>query len=400
MKIWTVIAVVAVLFYSSIAQADDPKTLYMHGSQVNLRSKPSSKGTVVGKIGIGTACTLLGNEKRGWVHLKCGELQGYTLGRFLKSDKPELQPLLDQAKATDKPAQERLNSALRAVALKPDNSEATNLLRSTFIEAEFAAMDKYRQDKKTLAGRNAQVKCHSQKDIEACTLKAVEATVFDWHVWKVRAKDFVSVMQRNDQLHVMAGEFKPGDKAKTASISVITARSFKPAPQLGPVLQKGARKGKSSGSPPLDAAALAALKELPRKWYLIRGVPEDPHYYLRCNGSLSTLSKEISLGDKQLYPSASLSEDRHHDTAYFEILAASKSGFRYSLTVRRAGFEGAKGEKVVVSYPHSGKFDFIGYWKGLGSSKNYGVWIGAESNKKQHFRIEQEKNCKDEDGPL
>ena len=26
--------------------------------------------------------------------------------------------------------------------------------------------------------------------------------------------------------------------------------------------------------------------------------------------------------------------------------------------------------------------------------------VDTESNKKQHFRIEQEKDCKDEDGPL
>ncbi len=388
----------ALLLWASAGLAGEGKTLYLHASEVNLRAKPTTRAKVAGKITIGTACELLGKKKRVWVHLRCGDLEGYTLGKFLEESAPRLEPLLDQARDQKRSAKDRLNAAMRAIALDADNAEARSLLRMTYLDVEFALLQEAREDGKGSAPRQMEVDCKSGT-IGSCVRKAMDAIAHEWHAWHIRGSDFLSILYFNERLHLVAGGFSEGEKKGKARATITITKSYKASPSLLAVLQKGSHKAESSHIFPLDSESLALLLRFPKTWYPIDGVPEDPHYFVECGTSLHVGSREISIDEKGIFPVAGFSEDRWQDTASYHILSLRRSGFNYTMKVQRAHFGDAKVETIRIEYPQEGMFENISYWKGDGKGRNYGKWIGGQNNTDQNFPIREEKDCPEEDGP-
>jgi hypothetical protein len=145
------------------------KTLYVQVSTMNLREDANASAKVLKRVPIATVCQVLEEKKDGWAHLKCGDDQGYSKLELLGEAKPELAPLLEQAKAA-KTAQDKLNFALRAATLVPANDEAHQLVKQSFFDAEFESLAQVRAKRKKNAAplRVEKTSCASSTTPYAC----------------------------------------------------------------------------------------------------------------------------------------------------------------------------------------------------------------------------------------
>jgi len=147
---WSVfVSVLAVVGTEGLARAGQPadagvagkpeKVLYIQGSEVNLRTGPSKTAEVAGKVVIGTECKELAGKpaEKGWVKLKCGESEGYTLKGLVSGDPPDFDRLLEQAQDESKGPQARYDAAMRAGCMKPQDPAAGKALQDAFYNLQF-----------------------------------------------------------------------------------------------------------------------------------------------------------------------------------------------------------------------------------------------------------------------
>ncbi len=173
--------------------------VYITGSSVNLRAQPGTTAEKVKQLPIATECQVAEQNPEGWARVRCGESAGWTRAELLSPTRPTLEPLLARAEDKALPPKERLEAALRAVALSPSHPKADALVRETFFAAEWKNLET------TLAkGTRASHYLTSCSASAGATLDDAECAAralgpvdsFLWHRIEVdrKAKRFVSVV--------------------------------------------------------------------------------------------------------------------------------------------------------------------------------------------------------------
>ncbi|MFY0574500.1 hypothetical protein ACN28S_09205 [Cystobacter fuscus] len=216
---------------------------------MNLRGGESTDGEVVKKVLIGTECQKLeGAQKKGWVRLKCGEAEGFTLEKLVGADKPNLEALLAQAQDAAKSTKERLDAAARAATLDPQNEQASQLLTQLFFDVNFEQLAK--DKRKGGLHESFLVLCNPRgmqdsRTHEQCLTDELEKIEYDWHQLRIRDDRFVSAMFREGNLVVYTGymkarakgRFDPGDDE--FNIIIESRSSSTVSDTLKACLQKG-----------------------------------------------------------------------------------------------------------------------------------------------------------------
>ncbi|OJH39454.1 hypothetical protein [Cystobacter ferrugineus] len=286
------------------SRAQEAGSVYIQGSEVNLRGSASTDGEVVKKVLIGTECQKLeGAQKKGWVRLKCGEAEGFTLEKLVGADKPNLEALLAQAQDAAKSTKERLDAAARAATLDPQNEQASQLLAQLFFDVNFEQLAK--DKRKGGLHESFLVVCNqtimrSNFTHEECLTRELEKIEYDWHQLRIRDNHFVSAMFREGNLVVYTGHMKSRAKGRfdpeddEFNVIVESRSSSTVSDALRNSLQKGARVSdpsenkysliddESADMPTLTPAAYQLLRSLPSVWYNLQEQSGEKFILVNC----------------------------------------------------------------------------------------------------------------------
>ncbi|WP_257457184.1 SH3 domain-containing protein [Archangium lipolyticum] len=241
--------------------------VFIQGSEVNLRDTPGTEGEVVRKVSIGTECQRVKDAPDGWVRLTCGDVEGFTLRSLVSEDKPDFDTLLAQAQAPEETTKARLDAALRAAALEPQNEQALTLLTDLFFDANFEQLEKDRAKggphESLVVTRETTPEESKTQAAEAGLFAELEKDGYDWHQLRLRKSDFVSAMYREESLVVRTGRVSARKQRSTEGrdeleVTIVSRSSSPLSDTLKLALQRGARSSGASeekaSSPPEEAA--------------------------------------------------------------------------------------------------------------------------------------------------
>jgi hypothetical protein len=256
-------------------------SVYIQGSEVNLRRDANTSAELVKKVLIGTECQRLGAvDKKGWVRLRCGDTEGFTLDKLVGEEKPALESLLAQARDTSKSTKERLDVATRAATLDPQSEQAAQLVFALFFDVNFEQLAKDRQADGPR--EHISIECGPQPPAtrEQCLTSRLEDIDYDWHQLGFRdGERYVSAMFRDGMLVVHTGYLQFGNKSpydpfKEEFNIVVIARSRSPlSDTLKAVLSKGARvPARPAGDPSSGGAAADTTALSPESSQLFRSL--------------------------------------------------------------------------------------------------------------------------------
>ncbi|MFP2907222.1 hypothetical protein ACLESD_19665 [Pyxidicoccus sp. 3LFB2] len=276
--------------------AQTGKPVYIQGSEVNLRDKPSTRAKEVAKVAIGTECQQGKSASKQWVHLKCGEAAGFTLKSLVGAEKPTVEALLAQAQDTTQPAKVRLDAATRAATLDPRNEQALKHVSDLFFDVNFEQLLKDRDLRRRKGGFREMFKVAREVESsrpkmkresgEAALLRELEKRDFDWHRIEFRDSGFVSAMYRGGELVVYAGAFvslggmeELNDTDEEFRVIIDSRSSSAVSEPLKCALQQGARTAtpdtrkyselhqESPDMPALSLDSLRLYQSLPDRWF-------------------------------------------------------------------------------------------------------------------------------------
>lgn len=114
--------------------------VYVQGTGVRLRAAAGVHADPVAVLTIGEPCGRL-DEASGWVHVRCRAGEGWVFGTLVAAAPPSADAALAAATARQRPADERLQMALRASALHPDHDYPSGVVVRTFREIELARVE-------------------------------------------------------------------------------------------------------------------------------------------------------------------------------------------------------------------------------------------------------------------
>jgi len=258
-------------------------SLFIQGSEVNLRASPTTQASVVAKLPIATPCQRLGDAPEGWVKVRCDETEGFTLKSLLGPEEPKLEPLLAQAKDKAKPVKERFDAAMRAATLKPEDKEALKWLHDLYFDSEFEVLaEDRRQGSKerfrvqTMHDCAKDTKCLSSEYIASGLETEFKSYTTDWFAMEVRKSDFIVVLPRDGLFSVFRGAFL-GNANDIDTYRVDSQASFKVSPPLLAALASVSIEGwnswenvdASDWNAPIDRKALERLREMPSAWFAL-----------------------------------------------------------------------------------------------------------------------------------
>jgi len=278
------------------AQAGGP--LFIQGSEVNLRDKPNTKGTVVTKVAIGTECLHVKDAPKQWVRLKCGDVEGFTLKSFVGAEKPTVEALLTQAQDSTQTARVRLDAAMRAATLDSKNEQALKLVAERFFDVNFEQLLKdtkkgglheaFVVKREVLEDKERFPVVKKKETGEEALLRELEKIEYDWHQLQLRGNDFVSAMYRDGALIVYTGyylsmnrRYKLEDDQDEFKVTIESRSSSTVSEALKLALRQGARtpqEGKEKysafeeeypGMPILRPEAFRLLRSLPPRWHMV-----------------------------------------------------------------------------------------------------------------------------------
>ncbi|ATB37410.1 hypothetical protein CYFUS_002832 [Cystobacter fuscus] len=346
------------------SRAQEAGPVYIQGSEVNLRGGESTDGEVVKKVLIGTECQKLeGAEKKGWVRLKCGETEGFTLEKLVGADKPSLEALLAQAQDVAKSTKERLDAAARAATLDPQNEQASQLLSQLFFDVNFKQLAK--DKRKGGLHESFLVVCNeraqqNRRTHEQCLTDELEKIEYDWHQLSIRDSRFVSAMFREGNLVVYTGYMKSRAKGRFDPEDdefniVIESRSRSTlSDTLRASLQKGARPSarsedkysmfdsESADMPTLSSEAYQIFRSLPPVWYKLQEQSGERFILVNC-GSISGSVLRIDLHHRASVLTSDLPEgdfrqvdrvkDISKDDSIYKLQLCNHQGCQDSITL-------------------------------------------------------------------
>jgi hypothetical protein len=282
------------------AEAGGP--VFVQGSSINLREQPNAQSHVVKVVPIATPCTVLREQGGGWAEVHCDpDVEGFAKLEFLGPTKPELAPLLEQAKSASLDLKQRMNFALRAAALVPDNGDARSLVKQYFFDTEFDSLKDLRTQREAMRAKKASSKarkarmaqevsarpfrfarCTAQQQVQDCLLSHGDS---DFETAVVRGNDAVIIFGGNDVAFwdIQSGSVAWNDSHDSVTFTV--EKKFNQQPN-GPLYTS--LSGKPFDPSRADRLAEQAnwrlLEALPKSWY---GAEVDGNYVsVDCNGTL------------------------------------------------------------------------------------------------------------------
>ena len=253
-------------------------SLFIQGSEVNIRTSPNTQANIVAKLPIATACQWLADaSKDDWVKVRCGKTEGFTLKSLLGPEEPQYDAILAQAKDKTRPTKERFDAAMRAAALKPEDEEALKWLHDLYLDSEFEVLaedrkqgNKEKFQVQTMRACPKDTNCLSSDYIAAGLAAEFKNYRSDWFAVEVRKSDFVVALARDGLVSVFRGA-SLGNTNDIDTYRVDSQASFKASPALLAALTSASTQGskEEAWQMPTDRNVLERLREMPSAWFLV-----------------------------------------------------------------------------------------------------------------------------------
>ncbi|MFP2927616.1 hypothetical protein ACLESO_20960 [Pyxidicoccus sp. 3LG] len=181
---------------------------YVLVSGMKLRKQLPSSSEVLAALPLGTACTLLKEPEKFdlALHVNCLGREGYIPTKGVGPDKPGVEEALAAAEKPGQDSFERLDHALRAVGMAPENTAALASVKKHYLAHQFYRLSK-RESGEELEWRP--VECADPAKQDTCLAEAVlPGPPFTARTLERRGQDFVAVGARRDFLYVVLGTWR------------------------------------------------------------------------------------------------------------------------------------------------------------------------------------------------
>lgn len=251
--------------------------MYVLGSSLNVRKEPSAQAEVVEKLPIGTECRAFEPAQGEWLKVCCGGKPGFVSASLVGPEKPSADIYRAEAQDAQRPLAQRLEGALRAATLVPEDAGLRKLLGELFYQRhlELAAADKKPRQPRTFRSR-----CH-QQDAGQCIRSATGHRIRSASLW-TEARDgvFVSAIGTPERVIIYRGRYRYPQKRKDSESywltgEVFATESFTPTPVLEEALFHGEYGTHYQddflgviplGQFVLDDASQELLRGIPQQW--------------------------------------------------------------------------------------------------------------------------------------
>ncbi|MCP3142902.1 hypothetical protein [Pyxidicoccus xibeiensis] len=181
---------------------------YVLVSGMKLRKELPSDSEVLMELPQGTACTLLKEPEQFALalHVSCLGKEGYIPTKGVGPDKPSVEEALAAAEKPDLRPVERLDHALRAIGMAPENAAALSAVKKHYLALQFDRLSK-RDSGDELDWRPAE--CADPAKQDACLAEAaLPGPPFTARTLERRGQDFLAIGARKDFLSVVLGTWK------------------------------------------------------------------------------------------------------------------------------------------------------------------------------------------------
>ncbi|MFP2925084.1 hypothetical protein ACLESO_07680 [Pyxidicoccus sp. 3LG] len=378
------------------AQAQAGGQVFIQGSEVNLRDKATTNAKVVAKVAIGTECLLVKGAPKQWVRLQCGEAEGFTLKSLVGAEKPSVEALLAQAQDTTLDAKVRLDAAMRAATLAPENEQALKLLSERFFDVNFEQLMKdrkkggLRETSMVMREIVQDLPAVKRETVEEALLRELEKTEYDWHRFERRRNVFVSAMHRDGALVVYTGIFasmkgmhrfdiEDGDEEFRVVIESRSSSTVSEA--LKRALQQGARapepektryfevNQESPDLPVLSAESIQLYQSLPSRWYTLAKTATGEHF-IDASCALWGVDLRMDLHRRASVWWRRFTGQGEAVDAVTRVLSISKTATGYQLQIRyRSGMQKTLTVTWPTAVPNVSRWDMAPY----GETRHYAV---------------------------
>jgi len=275
---------ISLLLATTASGAAAEQRLYVLGSSINLRKEPSKDAEALEKLPIGTECLVSEKLPGEWLKVRCGEKEGYASAPLLGPEKPSLEKLKAEANNPKLKLEQRLDSALRAASLAPEDATLQKQLGALFFERNLQLAV---ASKKPKAKREFTCDCYPQDDALACVTRCSALGLRNIKTRaEIRKNFFVSAVSNGQSVVVYRGTYRHSKKAGTLAGEVHERTHFDSTPIMEKALFTGAKttpddnRLKPLGKYVLDDSSLALLDAVPKTWaQLVRGSDSTPRIY-------------------------------------------------------------------------------------------------------------------------
>ncbi|QRK07933.1 SH3 domain-containing protein [Archangium violaceum] len=279
---------ISLLLATAAADAAAEQRVYVLGSSLNLRKKPSAEAEILEKLQIGTECHVTEKPDGTWLKVRCGEREGYASASLLGPEKPSAEKLKAEAQDTRLTLKQREESALRAATLSPEDVEQQKLLGNLFFERNLELVAGIKKPKPLRTFKHT---CFNQSD-SSCIGDASGAGVKDV---KIRAATkgnlFVVAIGSTERVAVYRGRYKI-NKVHELTGEVLESAGFTATPVMEKALFSGIKPRDSGnwdlalGQFTLDETSHAILDALPREWGRLEPSPPENFLMMQWNDCL------------------------------------------------------------------------------------------------------------------
>jgi hypothetical protein len=261
---------ISLLLATTASSAAAEQRLYVLGSSINLRKEPSKDAEALEKLPIGTECLVSEKLPGEWLKVRCGEKEGYASAPLLGPEKPSLEKLKAEANNPKLKLEQRLDSALRAASLAPEDATLQKQLGALFFERnlQLAAASK-----KPKAKREFTCGCDRKEDALACFTNCAESNL---KTVKVRAElkknSFVIAIGSGENVALYRGNYRFNKQAQRFTGEVHERTRFTTTPVMDKALFASAkltlddRRLVPFGKNVLDESSQAILDAIPKIW--------------------------------------------------------------------------------------------------------------------------------------
>ncbi|HLL06059.1 MAG TPA: SH3 domain-containing protein [Myxococcaceae bacterium] len=274
---------ISLLLATTASGAATEQRFYVLGSSINLRKEPSKDAEALEKLPIGTECLVSEKLPGEWLKVRCGEKEGYASAPLLGPEKPSLEKLKAEANNPKLKLEQRLDSALRAASLAPEDAALQKQLGALFFERnlQLAAASKKPKVKRTF-----ECGCYPQDDAPACIARCSGMSLRNVKMRSETRKNlFVAAISNGENVTVYRGAYRYSKKPHRVTGEVHERTSFASTPVMEKALFTGAKTTSDDdrllplGKYVLDENSQALLDAVPKTWGHLRGAGENLRMY-------------------------------------------------------------------------------------------------------------------------
>ncbi|MBI5498551.1 MAG: hypothetical protein HY904_26350 [Deltaproteobacteria bacterium] len=193
--------------------------VFVHATSANLRAGPGERNRKVTSAGIGVACHVLQRQQDGWWQVDCGAAgAGWARAELFDQSPPDPAQLTNAFNLSNDP-RERLTLALRILALRPQDSDASFRARQAFFAAELAAL---RRDAEPAGGRAVwDLGCSKGAQVRTCITEALREPRNVAQVIQMEGDSVVcATLLRGGVMSVVRGTAVAADSGKSVTLLV------------------------------------------------------------------------------------------------------------------------------------------------------------------------------------